>query len=207
MWNVDCTVTTAVDASIAVIATIASSVIMFALRSKWKPWYESLNKAPWTPPDWVFGLVWALLYASLAASGITARYYYEQPSNTTSGTVNLAATILFYLMWAGLLMWAPVFFFARSINFALAILIVLTLVSIATNALFWVIYFVPGLIMMPYLLWLLYALSLSIYVVAYNGSNSKLKTEDLVYAERQAPISTDLIGSTKKKNVAFKGKK
>ena len=24
-------------------------------------WYQNLNKAPWTPPGWVFGTVWTLI--------------------------------------------------------------------------------------------------------------------------------------------------
>lgn len=24
-------------------------------------WYQTLNKAPWTPPGWVFGLAWSLI--------------------------------------------------------------------------------------------------------------------------------------------------
>lgn len=24
-------------------------------------WYESLNKAPWTPPGWVFGAAWTFI--------------------------------------------------------------------------------------------------------------------------------------------------
>ena len=25
-------------------------------------WYKKLKKAPWTPPDYVFGIVWSVLY-------------------------------------------------------------------------------------------------------------------------------------------------
>ena len=25
-------------------------------------WYKELNRAPWTPPDYVFGIVWSTLY-------------------------------------------------------------------------------------------------------------------------------------------------
>ena len=31
-------------------------------------WYDSLNKSPLTPPDWVFGVVWPNLYLLLTIS-------------------------------------------------------------------------------------------------------------------------------------------
>lgn len=29
-------------------------------------WYALAEKAPWTPPAWIFGSVWLLLYAAMA---------------------------------------------------------------------------------------------------------------------------------------------
>ena len=25
-------------------------------------WYKKLKKAPWAPPDYIFGIVWSVLY-------------------------------------------------------------------------------------------------------------------------------------------------
>jgi len=33
------------------------------------PWYESLQKAPWTPPNIAFPIVWSILYIFIAISG------------------------------------------------------------------------------------------------------------------------------------------
>ena len=202
MWNVDCTVTTAVDSAVALVAIVGSGLVMTLGRSKWKPWYDSLNKAPWTPPDWLFGVVWTILYLCLLAAGITSRYYYEQPADTTPFAVNVAANVLYYLMWACLLLWSPIFFFARAIRLSLSLIIFIALVSIATDVLFWVIHLVPGLLMIPYLLWLIYATSLSVYIVVYNGQGSKLKVEEGGAEEQAGPAQgsdSDLVGSVGKK--------
>lgn len=31
-------------------------------------WYQALNKPAWTPPDWVFGPVWAVVYVLMAVA-------------------------------------------------------------------------------------------------------------------------------------------
>lgn len=54
----------ALTIAVLVIVTASSGAIF-------KPgdWYDGLRKPGWTPPDWVFPVVWSILYLAIAAAG------------------------------------------------------------------------------------------------------------------------------------------
>ena len=49
---------------LAVIAVASTGAIF-----KPGPWYETLAKPTWTPPDWAFPVVWSILYLFIAIAG------------------------------------------------------------------------------------------------------------------------------------------
>jgi tryptophan-rich sensory protein len=59
-----------------VVALVVSSAICFAVACvgglattpNIPNWYAGLVKPSWTPPDWVFGPVWSVLYLSMAVA-------------------------------------------------------------------------------------------------------------------------------------------
>lgn len=165
MWNVDCTIATVVDATLCAVAIALGWVIGQGMRGRWQSWYHTLPKSRATPPPVVFSIAWTVLYLCITAAGITARYYYEQPTNTASYAISVASQVMYYLQWGLNIAWSPVFFLARAPVAALVILFLTLASSISAMVLFFLIKWVPGVLMTPYVLWLFFALFLNLRIV------------------------------------------
>ncbi len=124
-------------------------------------WYHALNK-PWgTPPDWVFGVVWPVLYLMMGAAMFFAWRYSE-------GRKRAYAAGLFVVQLVLNLMWSPLFFGMQNVSGALWLISVLWLVLLATIMLFFKISKTAGWLMVPYGLWVSYAVYLNAGVVWLN---------------------------------------
>jgi tryptophan-rich sensory protein len=121
-------------------------------------WYRDLSKPPWTPPNWLFPLVWAFLYVamSLAAARVAG-----QPGSAQALAL-WAVQISLNTLWSG------VFFGLRRMAAGGAVLAALWLAVAATLAAFWAQDRVAGLLMAPYLVWVTIALALNWSVWARN---------------------------------------
>lgn len=120
-----------------------------------KEWYATLQKPQWNPPGWVFGPVWTILYLLM---GFSARRIALQ-----AGYVSLPM-LLFALQLALNLTWSPVFFGAKDPQKALLILWVLLGTLIATIVAFWRVDTIAGVMLVPYLAWVLVALSINRWI-------------------------------------------
>ncbi|MEZ4800720.1 MAG: TspO/MBR family protein [Flavobacteriales bacterium] len=121
-------------------------------------WYANLNKAPWTPPGWVFGAAWTIIM-------ICFSFYLAKAWGTTKNKRGLAS--LYTFQWLLNVGWNPLFFYFHEITLALLVIITLAVVvgifiikylSLQRN---WT------WLMIPYFLWLLIAISLNAYVVYF----------------------------------------
>ena len=114
-------------------------------------WYPALRKPSWTPPVWVFGPVWTLLYTLMAVAGWRA--WREGRSR--------AAALLFLLQLALNGAWTWLFFGLHRPDLALAGIVALWLAILATMAAFARVSRGAALLFVPYLAWVSFAAALN----------------------------------------------
>ncbi len=138
--------------------TIGSYFTMPAIDS----WYAGLVKPSFSPPNWIFGPVWTLLYALMA---IAAWRVYEQGRHGALRTVSL---LLYAVHLALNTAWSVVFFGWQS-PFNGLIVIMLLLVSIfAIMVLFYRLDRIAGYLFVPYLFWVSFATLLNSAILQLN---------------------------------------
>ncbi len=112
-------------------------------------WYSGLERPPGTPPDWVFGPVWTVLYAMM---GVALALVWHR-----AGPGKGEVLAWFGIQFALNLAWTPVFFGWHQMAVAFAV-IVLLWVALAVTILK-ARRFEPlaGALLVPYWLWVGYA--------------------------------------------------
>jgi len=119
-------------------------------------WFQSLVKPDWNPPGWLFGPVWTLLYTMMAISVWKLRRAACQ-----TGAAKSSAMFLFWLQLLLNLAWTPIFFGLQLPAVAFAEICLLWCVALSTALAFGKISGVAGYLLVPYLLWLSFALVLN----------------------------------------------
>ena len=117
-------------------------------------WYASLAKPAWTPPGWVFGPAWTLLYTLMAV----AAWQVWRRRGSTDVRMPLA---LFALQLALNLAWTPLFFGMQRPGLALAEIVVMLAVILATTASFVRVSTTATILMLPYCAWVCFATALN----------------------------------------------
>ncbi|MFF8818415.1 MULTISPECIES: TspO/MBR family protein [Leucobacter] len=134
-------------------------------------WYAEATKVPWNPPNSVFGPAWSVLYVLIAAAGwLVWRSGWRASAPNAARTSLTLFTVQLVLNAA----WTPVFFAGYPVVgeaawwVALAIMVALVgfVIAFAFSAAQWS--KVAAWLMVPYLLWLLFATSLNIGIIALN---------------------------------------
>ena len=113
-------------------------------------WYQEIEKSALTPPDWTFGVVWPILYAMMGFALALVCAAWGAGGRT-------AAIALFAVQFAVNLAWSPTFFGAHQIAAGLAVIVLLDVLVVATIALFWRVRRLAGVLLLPYLAWILFA--------------------------------------------------
>jgi tryptophan-rich sensory protein len=114
------------------------------------PWFVQLSKPNTNPPPVVFEIVWTVLYAFMGVA-------FALVCASWGARFRGAAIAMFVVQMALNLAWSPVFFALHEIKIALAVLLGLDVAVLLTTALFWRVRRLAGWLMVPYVLWILFA--------------------------------------------------
>ena len=145
-----------------VLAPIAIGFVIGSLsKSDISTWYQTLNRSSLTPPNYVFPVVWTILYAAIGACGWRIWSVSLFPKLRRIKALYIGQLILNWL-------WSPLFFNRHFTGIALLVVISM---DILVARLVWTAY--PKIksvsfLMTPYLFWLLFATYLNFYIWWYN---------------------------------------
>ncbi len=124
--------------------------------------YQQLQPPPLAPPGWIFPIAWGILYALM---GIAAGLIWLNNGDmlTRRNALNLYAIQLFVNFT-----WSIIFFRFMAFGAGVAVVLLLDVLVLLTLLRFWKISRPAGILLIPYLLWLLYATYLTIGIAILN---------------------------------------
>ena len=125
-------------------------------------WYESLQKPSFSPPNWLFGPAWLTLYTLMGISLYLVWKRGLENKNVKNSLFVFAVQLVLNAFWSYL------FFGLQSPFFAFIEIIVLWVAIAFTIFKFYKISRNVGLILIPYILWVSFALILNFYVWRLN---------------------------------------
>lgn len=121
-------------------------------------WYAQLTKPSFTPPGWLFGPVWAVLYVLIAVAGWRT---FER--DRSGGLMKL-----WWLQLALNFLWTPVFFGAHQIGLALVLILLMLAVILGFIVKAWRLDPVAVWLFVPYCAWVAFASLLTGSIWALN---------------------------------------
>ena len=132
--------------------TFSASAIGGIVTSSFKePWYSQIIQPIYSPPSWIFGPVWTTLYILMSFA-----IWINWTSNRDTKTIKIYFVHIFF---NGI--WSIIFFGFHLILFALLNLLIILFFIIWLMKIYYKSTKLSFLLMIPYLLWSLYALLLN----------------------------------------------
>ncbi len=113
-------------------------------------WYASLNRPVISPPNWVFGPVWTILYILM---GFSFYLIWIQPT----GNLRTMAIIIYLLQLFLNFTWSFLFFYFKKPGFALLEIVILWLGILCMLFLFYKVRPAATYLNIPYFLWVSFA--------------------------------------------------
>ena len=142
-----------------IITYSASFIGGMATISLKEPWYSNLIKPDFNPPDWIFAPVWTLLYLMMTL----AIWIFWHTKNRDINTIYI---YLIHIVFNAT--WSLAFFAFHNIFLAFINLVILICLIIILIQRFRRVNFISSYLMIPYLLWCLYALFLNFNILVLN---------------------------------------
>jgi translocator protein len=136
-------------------------------------WFQALEKPSIYPePKW-FGIVWSVLYVMIGLALALVASAWGARGRT-------AALWVFVVHFAFNLSWTWVFFGSQQITGGLIVLVLVALTLLAVIALFWRVRKLAGVLLLPYLAWVLFATALNYQFLQLNPEADGGNTEGAV---------------------------
>lgn len=114
-------------------------------------WYSTIDKPSFTPPSWVFGPVWTILYLLM---GVAAFLVWQKGVQLRLVRIALGWFLVQLVLNA---LWSPVFFGLHQIGWALVVIVLLWIAIVITIYHFSRVSQMGAVLLVPYLLWVSFA--------------------------------------------------
>lgn len=150
------------DLLIFIVGTELVGVLSGIIAGNSFSFYKEIVRPPFSPPGWIFPIVWIILYALM---GISAYFIYT--SKATVRQKNFALAVYAIQLVVNFL-WSIVFFRLKMLGFSVAIILLLLLLIVVMICVFYRIHPVAAYLNIPYLLWTAFASYLNIGVLILN---------------------------------------
>ena len=124
-----------------------------------EPWYSTLTKPGFNPPDYVFPSIWVILYVSMA---FAVWLIWINPKKTEK---------IIYIYFVHLLTnasWSVVFFALHQVFLALVVIVIILFLVLWLTKLYYPINKFSSYLMVPYIFWLVFAFILNLSILILN---------------------------------------
>ncbi len=131
-------------------------------------WYQTLQKPSFQPPPIAFPIAWTILYALM---GVALAMILTLPPSPR----RRLGLILFFVQLALNFAWSPIFFGGHDIGLAKIVIFLMAAIAAAAAGQFLRLRRVAGLLLIPYLAWLIFAAMLNTAIDSLNpGAGASL---------------------------------
>jgi tryptophan-rich sensory protein len=132
-------------------------------------WYKRLTKPSWTPPNWMFPIMWTTIYVLIAFAGARV-----------AGLPGSGYALAFWAMQIAFnALWTPIFFGLRRLKGALIVMAGLWVAVAGATITHFQLDLWAGLAFVPYLIWVTIAGALNFTVARLNPNEKPLRISEI----------------------------